>query len=148
MHWCYHLGRSRESNVAKPRQVTFRGFHRTLSARLPARKIAKHMLCGQTVRQVTFLELVQPRPEIFCCPRERGVPHGGTLGRPSNFANDLGDRDMGVCTADDANPQKNTKGTLEHLEKAQNHPAHRHHQFSASHKAIETTSKISLSSQH
>ena len=143
MHWCYHLGRSRESNVAKPRQVTFRGFHRTLSARLPARKIAKHMLCGQTVRQVTFLELVQPRPEIFL----RGVPHGGLWG-DTNFANDLGDRDMGVCTADDANPQKNTKGTLEHLEKAQNHPAHRHHQFSASHKAIETTSKISLSSQH
>ena len=54
-----------------------------LSTRLPARRIAKHILCGQNVRQVTFIELVQPRPdtaEIFPCPRERGVPHGGLWG--------------------------------------------------------------------
>ena len=28
-----------------PRQVIFRGFHRMLSTRLPARRIAKHILC-------------------------------------------------------------------------------------------------------
>ena len=68
-------------NIEKPRQVIFRGFYRKLSTRLPARRIiAKHILCGQNVRQVTFNELVQPRPEIFYCPRERGVPHGGLWG--------------------------------------------------------------------
>ena len=56
-------------------------FHQRLRTRLPARRIAKHILCGQNVRQVTFIELVQPRPEIFHCPRERGVPHGGLWGK-------------------------------------------------------------------
>ena len=99
-----------------------------LSTRLPARRIAKHILCGQNVRQVTFIELVQPRPEIFYCPRERGVPHGGLWGghvAAPTIVLELGDRDMGVCTADDASPQENTKSTMDHLENAHNHPAHR-----------------------
>ena len=56
-----------------------------LSTRLPARRIAKHILCGENVRQVTFIEVVQPRPEIFYCPRERGVPHGGLWGGQEGF---------------------------------------------------------------
>lgn len=122
-------------NIEKPRQVFFRGFYPRLSTRLPARRIAKHILCGQNVRQVTFIELVQPRPEISYCPRERGVPHGGLWG----CTNDLGDGNMGVCTADDANPQENTKSTLIRLENAQDHPAHHISTFLI--KAIETTSK-------
>jgi hypothetical protein len=55
-------------------------FRPRLRTRLPARRIAKHILCGQNVRQVTFIELFQPRPEISHCPRERGVPHGGLWG--------------------------------------------------------------------
>lgn len=52
---------------------------------------------------------------------------------------------MGVCTADDANPQENTKSTLNRLENAHYHPAHH---IGTPLEAIETTSKISRSSQH
>ena len=117
-----------------------------LSTRLPARRIAKHILCGQNVRQVTFIEPVQPRPEIFYCPRERGVPHGGLWGDHGGCTNDLGDGNMGVGTADDASPQQNTKSTMKRLENAQNHPAH--HISTSLINAVETTSKIPLSSQH
>lgn len=79
-------------------------------------------------------------------PTRAGGAPWGTLGRPCGCTNDLGDRNMGVCTADDANPQENTKSTLNRLENEHNHPAPHH--ISTPLEAIATTSKISLSNQH
>lgn len=95
-----------------------------LSSRLPARRLAKHILCGQNVRQVTFNELVQPRPEISYCPRERGAPHGGLWGvhvaAPTTLAMGTWAYVLRMMPV----RQRILKAQWNRLENEQTHPAH------------------------